>query len=205
MTSNPSTAALQRHNLPEGVNLETMLKSMPWLADWLLPPEQQNAALAAPRDFIRTPFAVTMLNTKPNAVPFIDYVTQPWVALGRLARVLMASHGGWLSHRAPAHGYILLDNFEGCMALVQQPGSAINALGPHGHTMLTFAALLGRNDLLEGLLQQGADIDGTDTLGNSALHWACIMRNRPMIASLLAHGAGPRPAQCLLRHPRRLR
>lgn len=132
-----------------------------------------------------------MLDAKPTTVPFLDYVTEPWIALGRVARVLMASHGGWLGSRAKGHGYVLLDNIEGCMALAREPGSAINALGPQGHTMLTFAALLGRNDILEALLAEGADIDGTDVLGNSALHWASIMRNRPMIEHLLAHGADP--------------
>jgi hypothetical protein len=178
-----------RRNLPEGVDADAILEAMPWLADWLVPASEQAHAAAVPRDFIRTPFALTMLDIKPRDARFLDGVTEPWVALQGLVRVFLGQHVSWIGAHAPLHGFVISDQMDECLAAAQALGSSIHPIGPHGHTALTLAAMLGRNAAVEMLLAHGADLHATDILGNTALHWACIMRNRSLIHRLCALGA----------------
>jgi uncharacterized protein len=54
---------------------------------------------------------------------------------------------------------------------------------------LADAARQGDIQTVQGLLQQGQDVDGWDTGGTAALHWAVHFNNRDMVDLLLAAGA----------------
>ncbi|MDD2759704.1 MAG: ankyrin repeat domain-containing protein [Methylomonas sp.] len=66
-----------------------------------------------------------------------------------------------------------------------QPPVSVNAKGQHA---LILAAQQGRNDVLECLIAQGADLSVTDLYGNNALWAACFAEASSCISLLLNAG-----------------
>lgn len=64
----------------------------------------------------------------------------------------------------------------------------LNQAREHGLTPLMRAALLGRPDLMEALLQAGADVSLRNGDGNNALWLACVSREPAAIRALVAAG-----------------
>ena len=60
----------------------------------------------------------------------------------------------------------------------------INCRDAYDNTPLHEAALWGREDVVQFLIDQGADIKATDKYGRTPLHWA-EMRNHGKVAELL--------------------
>lgn len=69
-------------------------------------------------------------------------------------------------------------------------GAKVNDADAWGVTATTLAAHSGYRDLVEFLLEKGADPNLADA-GFTALHNAIMHRDEPMVAALLAHGASP--------------
>ncbi len=69
-------------------------------------------------------------------------------------------------------------------------GAKVNDADAWGVTATVLAAHSGYRDLVEFLLEKGADPNLAEA-GFSALHNAIMHRDEPMVAALLAHGANP--------------
>ena len=74
---------------------------------------------------------------------------------------------------------------------LQQPGVR-DALHPeYGITPLTWAALVGRQEMVARLLEQGADVKAVNRDGGTALHSAAFLGRTEIVEQLLAKGAQP--------------
>ena len=58
-----------------------------------------------------------------------------------------------------------------------------------GTTPLILSARLAIEGMVEDLINADADINATDDLGKTALHWAAAVNNVEAVHILLAHGA----------------
>ena len=79
-------------------------------------------------------------------------------------------------------------------ALVEQHPDALDrrlTTGHHGETPLEFAIALNRLDILDALVELGADLDAADSRGQTALEFALLRGNRAAADRLLAAGARP--------------
>lgn len=56
-------------------------------------------------------------------------------------------------------------------------------------TPLTLAAFANRSDVVKALLDEGADVRATDTMGLTALHWAAQFAQIPLLKLLINSGA----------------
>ncbi len=65
----------------------------------------------------------------------------------------------------------------------------INAKDRNGHTALTTAAKLGKEDVVATLLEQGADIASITTKGRTALHYAASNGHTAIVQLLISKGA----------------
>jgi ankyrin repeat protein len=76
-------------------------------------------------------------------------------------------------------------------SLVQDAGSAINALSPDGLTALQLASFFGRAGVVEILLAHGADpnVVSTNAQRICALHGATVGRHAEIVEQLIAAGA----------------
>ena len=171
-----------------------MLQSWPWLDAWRAAPGPR-----LPRNFIKTPFALNLLDLAPAEATFLQSCTdQPWRALQAVLRAYYSKHLLRLSAGAPLLHAVIVNDLQ---AVAEQARSAqlhdpsrttFKAhLSAHtaGHTALTLAAMLGRDHAAERLLAAGAAVDVSDALGNTPLHWAQLTRNTGLRDALLAHGA----------------
>jgi ankyrin repeat protein len=72
-------------------------------------------------------------------------------------------------------------------------GADVNAIdydiGYHGGTPLILATMSGRRDIAKLLLDRKADIDRTNSDGDTALHEAVLSRNTDFVEFLLDNGA----------------
>ena len=57
-----------------------------------------------------------------------------------------------------------------------------------GWTAMSYAAMNGFCSVVEYLIKQGANVDSSDRLHRSALHWACRFNNVKMTSLLLSKG-----------------
>ena len=73
--------------------------------------------------------------------------------------------------------------------LMSQPDMDLNQQDEYGFTPLIEAAIAGKNDTAKLLLEHGADPNGEDMTGGTALHWACENENIPLATLLLSHNA----------------
>ena len=85
------------------------------------------------------------------------------------------------------HEAILEGDLETTKNLLQSKFCNVNETDErHGRTALHLAAMRGRADLVNVLLEGGADVSATDKLGNTPLHWC----GHPETVELLVeHGA----------------
>lgn len=74
--------------------------------------------------------------------------------------------------------------------LLVRSGADVDAADAWGVSAIVLAAHSGFGDLLEFLLEEGADADAAEA-GFAALHLAVMRRDEPMARTLLAHGADP--------------
>lgn len=65
----------------------------------------------------------------------------------------------------------------------------MNAVDNDGHTPLFRAAEKGFVEMASTLIQIGASVTITAKDGRSALHWAALFGNLPILSLLLANGA----------------
>jgi len=72
--------------------------------------------------------------------------------------------------------------------LISRPGF-VTLIDKDGHDALFAAAFFGRVDIAERLVQGGADIRRRDAVGSSALHFAVMKEQTPMVRWLLERGA----------------
>jgi len=78
--------------------------------------------------------------------------------------------------------------FEQCLA----DGSDVNATdGEFGTRPLTWSVLHGNVTVLRRLLEKGANIEGTNRDGSTALHGAALLGHAEIVQTLLDHGANP--------------
>jgi ankyrin repeat protein len=75
--------------------------------------------------------------------------------------------------------------------LVAQPSLAVNARGSDGVTLLMTYIWRRREDVVERLLQRGADVSLQEHDGDTALHAAASTGNLNILRMLLAKGADP--------------
>jgi hypothetical protein len=78
--------------------------------------------------------------------------------------------------------------------LVEQQPEALDrrlSTGYHGETALQFAITRNRLDILDLLIELGADLDATDSKGQTALEFALLRGDRAAAARLVAAGAQP--------------
>jgi len=78
--------------------------------------------------------------------------------------------------------------------LVEQQPEALDrrlSTGYHGETALQFAITRNRLDILDLLIELGADLDATDSTGQTALEFALLQGDRAAAARLVAAGAQP--------------
>lgn len=79
-------------------------------------------------------------------------------------------------------------------ALVEQQPEALDqrlSTGYHGETALQFAITRNRLDILDLLVELGADLEATDRNGQTALEYALLRGDRDAAAHLVAAGARP--------------
>ena len=83
--------------------------------------------------------------------------------------------------------------------LVEQQPEALDqrlSTGSHGETPLQFAITRNRLDILDTLVELGADLDATDRNGQTALEYALLRGDRDAAAHLVTAGARPpKPAR----------
>ena len=175
--------------LPPGYSPEEIIAAMPWIRAWLRSPDA--SAPMAPRNFLHTPFALSLMRLPPHggALLLAPPVPQtPPAVLRRLAHMLFFSQAPGLRRDEP-----LLASIGGGdpLAAVQAAitPAGLTAHGTHGQLPLTLAALLGRHDVVDSLLAAGAAIDGCDVMGNSAGHWAGIVGDATLGQRLQEAGA----------------
>lgn len=70
-------------------------------------------------------------------------------------------------------------------------GANINELDEYGYTPLIETAIMNKPDMAQLLLTAKVDVDNTDLIGRTALHWAVGNNNEPLCQLLLAHQANP--------------
>jgi hypothetical protein len=78
--------------------------------------------------------------------------------------------------------------------LVEQQPEVLDrrlSTGYHGETALQFAITRDRLDILDLLIELGADLDATDSKGQTALEFALLRGDRAAAARLVAAGAQP--------------
>jgi ankyrin repeat protein len=78
--------------------------------------------------------------------------------------------------------------------LVERQPEALDrrlSTGYHGETALQFAITRNRLDILDLLIELGADLDATDSKGQTALEFALLRGDRAAAARLVAAGAQP--------------
>jgi uncharacterized protein len=108
----------------------------------------------------------------------------------------VAPHGYLDYNRAVPHGNdtpLLFAARVGDLAsakLLVAAGSDVNETDASGITVMVLAGHSGFTDLVEFLLDKGADPNAAKT-GFTALHEAIMRRDEKMVAALLAHGADP--------------
>ncbi|XP_046567501.1 probable palmitoyltransferase AKR2 [Haliotis rubra] len=72
--------------------------------------------------------------------------------------------------------------------LLSQSVVGINSKGQHNRTPLMFAILERCHEVMELLVEEGADMSLVDDVGNNVLHCACIGENAMAVNFLLARG-----------------
>lgn len=87
-----------------------------------------------------------------------------------------------------AHTKIQKDDLSAIVHL-KQNGIDVNQKDRDGITSLSFAAQVGADRCLFGLCRVGANPHVTDSMGNSALHWACANSKGKAASLLLYNGA----------------
>ena len=66
-----------------------------------------------------------------------------------------------------------------------------NSPDEEGLRPLHLAVLSGKTSAVKALLDAGADLDGTDRSGRSALHWSVACREKEIVELLLGRGGAP--------------
>lgn len=84
-----------------------------------------------------------------------------------------------------------------CMEVVLQNGASIHDIEPrYGDTVLHWATLANGKDVLQTLLQAGANIEAENKLGQTALHIAAEQGSAAMVKMLLDAGADANATAC---------
>ena len=82
------------------------------------------------------------------------------------------------------------------ISLLRERGADIKAKNDHGQTGLHYAAMRGREDLFNELLEHaGEEVSYTDRWGNTILHLAAAWNNPALVETILAKTAIPVDAQ----------
>ena len=68
-------------------------------------------------------------------------------------------------------------------------GVPIDCINEYDRTALFYAVLCNSTDVIRLLLQNGADVNKRDHLGNKPVHAAAMRNNAEVIAMLMKHGA----------------
>ena len=157
---------------------------MPWIGEWL-----PYISPQAPRDFVRTPFALSILQLHPGNATFLSAVDDRVAAFNKIVQILFKRGGAPMSGADALHPLIIANDRPGVKQMLAAQPRDLNARAANGHTPLTLAALLARGTILQELLARGAHIDAPDALGNTALHWATVCQRPPLADFLVAHGA----------------
>lgn len=140
--------------------------------------------------------------------------TQVFIRMGQAA--LAVAVAGWCaaSQGAPIHDAAELGNLEKVKAYLSQDPKLINTTDAKGRTVLARAALSGKKELVELLLEKGATedifasailghtdkvaaflkedkkpVNATDNVGKAALHWAAFYGQKKVVELLLAEKA----------------
>eukprot|EP01048_Picozoa_sp_COSAG05_P012482 COSAG05_NODE_1251_length_5381_cov_82.840591_4_plen_181_part_00 len=71
-------------------------------------------------------------------------------------------------------------------------GEPVDATNSDGETALHWAAIKGRLEAVQYLLQRGASVDVPNNYKNTALHWAACGGHAAVARELVLHGADPR-------------
>jgi ankyrin repeat protein len=87
---------------------------------------------------------------------------------------------------------VIADYLEACKYLCKY--ADVNLPDFHGHTPLLWAAYRGSLKMMKVLLDAGAILEQTDTIGRTALHWATRLEGTDCVELLLKyhHGGDPR-------------
>ena len=84
----------------------------------------------------------------------------------------------------------VLGDLDSMKKMIAEDENRINERGPHDFALLWYPAI-GRCklDITEFLLENGADIEGQNYLGTTALHWAAMTGNVDLVKLLIENGA----------------
>lgn len=89
-------------------------------------------------------------------------------------------------NRYPLHNAILGQSTECCLELLNRGALQCPAMDKEVDAPLLVASLLGEYQVIEALLNHGADIKARDKHGNTALHLIAVARSLPSIALVLS-------------------
>ena len=167
-------------------------QAFPWIGSWVTQPAGQDplGRVLLPRDYLRTPFALSMIGLDYNESAYLLNAEVPWRSLQWVLQMYYAQNVAELTSNAPLHQAIVLGDAQGVGEMLRHPDAQWDGVTRNGHTALTLATLLGRYDMVELLLQHDFNVRAMDLVGNTALHWANIMRD-PMLRDLLTAYAAP--------------
>jgi len=70
-------------------------------------------------------------------------------------------------------------------------GDKVDMLGPSDMTPLQIAACMGKEECVEFLVEQGADVNHRDKGGNTPLHWVVSAGSARIVKKMLEEGADP--------------
>jgi 26S proteasome non-ATPase regulatory subunit 10 len=81
------------------------------------------------------------------------------------------------------------DNVEDCKYILEREPSSVDIEGWHGITPLHRVATKGNIEILEILLQFGADVNKVNAFGETPMHYACHMASLRFLSILVDNGA----------------
>jgi ankyrin repeat protein len=87
-----------------------------------------------------------------------------------------------------------VQNHPAARDMLRRSPQLLNARYIHGETVLHFLAVEGHADGVRFLAEAGAQVDGPNEFGNTALVDAATLGNAGVVGTLLQHGADPNAA-----------